>query len=372
MSVRLADVARMAVVTMKLFSRYMRREIFSATSLVLLAFLCLFSFFDFLAELEELGRGGYQLKHALIFVVLSLPSRTYEILPIAVLIGSLYALTHFARNSELTVIRASGVSTLRLLGALLKIGLVFAVLTFVIGEYVAPPLERQAQKWRLRSSGANMPQELRSGMWLRDGNFFVNVGRVQPDASLQNVRLYEFDADHRLIALSIAAQGRYQGEGGWLFSNVLQTRFLADQTQLVPLDTLRWASALTPDMVSVVMVAPERMAIGSLYQYVRHLEGNKQKTARYEVAYWKKLLYPFAALVMMALALPFSLGNQRSINLGARVLVGVMLGITFYLLNALFSNLGVINAWPALLSAAAPSALFFLLTAVLMWLGDRR
>lgn len=362
----------MAVVAMKLFTRYMRREIYGATSLVLLAFLCLFSFFDFLTELEELGRGGYQLKHALIFVALSLPSRTYEIFPIAVLIGSLYALTHFARNSELTVIRASGVSTLRLLGALLKIGLVFSVLTFVVGEYVAPPLERQAQKWRLRSSGANMPQELRSGLWLRDGKYFVNIGRVQPDASLQNVRIYEFDTEHRLTALSIAEQGHHEGEGGWLFSNVLQTRFLPDQTQLVHLNDMRWASALTPEMISVVMVAPERMAIGSLYQYVKHLSGNKQKTGRYEVAYWKKLLYPFAALVMMALALPFALGNQRSVNLGARVLVGVMLGITFYLLNALFSNLGVINAWPPLLSAAAPSALFFLLTAVLMWAGDRR
>jgi lipopolysaccharide export system permease protein len=152
----------------------------------------------------------------------------------------------------------------------------------------------------------------------------------------------------------------------------MQTRFLPDQTQLLHLDTMRWLSDLTPDMVSVVMVAPERMAIGSLYRYVQHLAGNKQKTGRYEVAYWKKLLYPFAALVMMGLALPFSLGNQRSVNLGARVLVGVMLGITFYLLNALFSNLGVINAWPPLLSAAAPSAMFFLLAAGLMWVGDRR
>lgn len=357
---------------MRIFTRYLRREIFSATSLVLLAFLCLFSFFDFLAELEKIGKGSYQLKHALIFVVLSIPSRAYEILPIAVLIGSLYALTQFARNSELTVIRASGVSTKRLLGALLKIGLVFAVLTLLVGEYVAPPLERVAQKWRLRSTGASMPQELRSGLWLRDGQYFVNIGRVMPDVSLRQVKLYQFDSGNKLVSLSAAASGRYAGGGRWEFSDVTQTWFFPDRTQLIHLGSLSWASSLNSEMVSVVMVTPDRMSISNLFDYVQHLEGNKQRTGRYEVAYWKKLIYPLAALVMMGLALPFALGNQRSANIGARVFVGVMLGIGFYLLNALFSNLGVINNWPPLMSAAAPSILFFLLAAVLMWVGDRR
>ena len=357
---------------MKILSRYLRREIFSATSLVLMAFLCLFSFFDFLAELEKIGRGSYQLKHALIFVALSVPSRAYEILPIAVLIGSLYALTQFARNSELTVIRASGVSTKRLLLALLRIGLVFSVLTLLLGEYVAPPLERVAQKWRLRSTGANLPQELRSGLWLKDGKYFVNVERVRAEGSIENVRLYEFDAGNKLISLSSAKVGRYEGGGHWALTDVSQTHFLPDRTQLSHLDRLEWTSNLSSEMVSVVMVTPERMSIGNLFRYVQHLEGNKQRTGRYEVAYWKKLIYPLAALVMMGLALPFALGNQRSANIGARVFIGVMLGIGFYLLNALFSNLGVINNWPPLMSAAAPSALFFLLAAGLMWIGDRR
>lgn len=364
----------MAVVaSMKTFTRYLRREIYSATSLVLVAFLCLFSFFDFLTELESVGRSGYQLKHALIFVGLSLPSRTYEIFPIAVLIGTLYALTQFARNSELTVIRSSGVSTRRLLGALLQIGVVFAVLTFAVGEYVAPPLERVAQKWRLRSTGANLPQELRTGLWLRDGPLFVNINKVLPDTTLQGVSLYEFDSQHMLKSLSFAESGHYQSrEAGWVLSKVTQTMFYPDRTEILRHDAMNWPSELTPEMVSVVMVAPERMAIGSLYQYVHHLEGNRQKNGRYEIAYWKKVLYPFAALVMMGLALPFSLGNQRSINVGARVLLGVMLGISFYLLNALFSNLGIINAWPPLMSASAPSVLFFLLASVLLWFADRR
>jgi lipopolysaccharide export system permease protein len=357
---------------MKTARAYLRREILGSALLVLAAFLCLFAFFDFLAELEELGRGGYQLKHAVIFVALSIPSRAYEVMPIAVLIGTLYALTQFARNSELTVLRAAGVSTAQLLLTLLRIGLVFVVVTFLIGEYVAPPLERIGQKWRLRSTNASVPQDLRTGMWMRDGRLFVNVQRVLPDASLETVKIYEFDANHRLASLNVAQRGVYSATDGWILSEVAQTRFLDGRTELLQLPLLRWKSELTPEMISVVMVSPDRMAIGSLYQYTRHLEANAQKTGRYEIAFWKKLIYPLTALVMMGLALPFSLGNQRSASVSARVLTGVMLGIGFYLLNALFSNLGVLNAWPALMSAALPSAMFFLLAAGMMWMVDRR
>ncbi|MBS1208063.1 MAG: lptG [Proteobacteria bacterium] len=357
---------------MKTASAYLRREIVGATMLVLGAFLCLFTFFDFLAELEELGKGGYQIKHAFIFVALSIPSRTYEIMPIAVLIGTLYALTQFARNSELTVLRAAGVSTMRLLGAVLRTGLIFVVLTFVIGEYVAPPLERVAQKWRLRSTNASVPQELRTGMWMRDGRLFVNVRRVLPDASLEKVKIFEFDAQHHLLSMNLAEKGAYSKDQGWLLSDVVQTRFMDQRIESSRLPTLRWASELTPEMISVVMVTPERMAIGSLYQYTKHLEANAQRTGRYEVAFWKKLVYPLAALVMMGLALPFSLGNQRTVNVGTRVLTGVMLGIGFYLLNALFSNLGIINNWHPILSAVTPSVIFFLLAVGMMWTVDRR
>lgn len=357
---------------MKTAQKYLRREILASTLLVLGAFLCLFTFFDFLAELEDIGKGGYQLKHAIIFVSLSLPSRAYEIMPIAVLIGTLYALTQFARNSELTVLRASGVSSMRLLGAILRIGLIFVVTTFVLGEYVSPPLERVAQKWRLRSTNANVPQSLRTGMWVRDGKLFVNVNRVLPDSTLERVKILEFDDALHLVSINLAERGAYSSNQGWLLTNIQQTRFYPDKIVSTRLPELRWASELTPEMVSVVMVTPERMSISNLYQYSRHLEANAQNSARYEIAFWKKLVYPLAVLVMMGLALPFSLGNQRSINVGARVMTGVMMGIGLYLLNGLSSNLGVINNWPPLLSASAPSLAFFLLAVGLMWTVDRR
>ncbi|MFT4172184.1 MAG: LPS export ABC transporter permease LptG [Rhodocyclaceae bacterium] len=357
---------------MKVLSRYLRREIVAATLLVLVAFLALFVFFDFLGELDDVGRNGYTLKYALIFVTLSIPSRAYEVMPIAVLIGTLYALTSLARNSELTVMRTAGVSTLRMLGSLMGIGLIFVVTTFALGEFVAPPLERVAQKWRLRSANASVPQELRTGLWVRDGRLFINVQRAQPDAGLEGIKIYEFDDQHKLLAINLAAKGEYSPGTGWTLQDVVQTRFNEGSTSVARMPRLQWKSELTPEMISVVMVTPERMAIRSLYNYVHHLEENNQRTGRYEVAYWKKLVYPFAALVMMGLALPFALGNQRSGNVGARVLLGVMLGMLFHLLNSLFSNLGVINAWPPLVSAAAPSLMFLLLAVVMLRGVERR
>jgi len=356
----------------KTLNRHLRKEVISASLLVLAAFIALFAFFDFLAELEQIGQSGYQLKHALIFVALTIPSRAYEIMPIAVLIGALYALTQLARHSELTVMRASGVSTMRMLGSLLRVGLIFVAVTFVLGEYVAPPMERVAQKWRLRSTNAAIPQELRTGVWLRDGNMFINVRKAQPDAALEGIKFYELDDTHHLLSVSVAGRGEYTGNGTWMLSDVVQTRLQSDKTVVARFPQMQFRSALTPSMFNAGMVVPERMAIANLYQYVRHLEDNHQRTGRYEVAYWKKLIYPFAVLVMIGLALPFCLGSQRTGNVSARVLLGVLLGMGFYLLNGLSSNLGVINGWPALPTAAAPSGLFLVLAFFMLRMVERR
>jgi lipopolysaccharide export system permease protein len=357
---------------LKTLSRYLRREIVLASLLVLLSFVALFAFFDFLGELEQVGRGSYQLKHALIYVLLTIPSRAYEIMPISVLIGGLYALTQLARHSELTVMRAAGVSTMRMLGSLMRVGLLFVVVTFVLGEYVAPPLERVAQKWRLRSTNASVPADLRTGVWLRDKHSFVNVRKAQPDAAIEGVRIFELDDAYRLQSSSQAERGEYKRGVGWTLFNVVQTRFEADRTEVQRFASMPWDSELTPDMLSLMMVAPERMAIGSLYEYVRHLEDNRQRTGRYGLAFWKKLIYPFTTLVMLGLALPLCLGSQRSGSVNARVMLGVFLGMGFYLLNGLSSNLGVINGWPPVPTAAAPSMLFLLAALIMLRWVERR
>ncbi|MDA0275774.1 MAG: LPS export ABC transporter permease LptG [Proteobacteria bacterium] len=360
--------------------RYLGRQIYGAVGFVLAGFLALFAFFDLIRELKDLGNGAYQLREIFTVVLLWLPGHAYELLPVAVLIGTLYVLAHLSSNSEYTVMRASGLSPARAGLVLAKVGVAFVALTFVIGEWVAPTTEEMAQQTRMRAMSSLIGQGLQSGLWFKDERSFINVAQAPEANLLQGVRIYEFDAAYRLRIVSEAREAEYAGAGLWRLREVVQTRFEGPEARAGPvhagLVTTRfaeaeWRSAVNPDLLSVLIVAPERMSAWKLYRYTRHLAGNKQKTERYEIALWKKLFYPFATLVMMALALPFAYLQSRSGMVGVKVFFGIMLGIVFHMLNSLFSHVGLLQQWPPVAAAAVPSMLFFA-TALLMMLWIER
>ena len=357
---------------MSVLFRYLAREVYLAVALVLAAFLGLFAFFDFVNELEDVGKSGYQLYDAAVYVALILPGRVYELFPVAVLIGTLYALATLARHSEITVMRASGMSNLLLMRMLALIGSVFVVLTFLIGEYVAPPAESAAQEWKLTATKANVSQQLRSGLWVKDGVLVINVRTMLPDRTMLNARVYEFDADYALVSISEARRGVHDGTDQWRLQDVTRTRFLADRTEMERLPEIVWRSDLSPEVLGVLMVGPEHMPLAKLWTYIQHLRDNQQSTDRFEIALWKKLSYPFAILVMMALALPFGFIHDRMGAASARIFMGVMLGVGFHLLNGLFSNLGMINAWPPLLAALTPSLIFLAAAGGILYYVERR
>ena len=352
--------------------RYLAREIYAATLFVFAAFLALFAFFDLIHELGDLGKGDYRLQHALLYVLLSVPSHVYELFPIAVLIGTLYALAHLAANSEYTVMRGSGLSPGQAASALGRIGIVFVLLTYVVGEFLTPVTERAAQRLKLRATSAVIAQEFRTGFWVKDERRFVNVREVLPDTTLVGIRIYEFDNDYRLISISSAERGEFAEKNLWRMRNVVRTHFSGEGSSVDRLNQMDWPSVLTPDILSVLFVKPERMSAWNLYQYIRHLSENRQRTERYEIAMWKKVVYPFAVLVMMALALPFAYIHTRSGSVGVKVFSGIMLGIFFHMLNSLFSHLGLLQNWSPLFSALLPSAVFLVAAALMMWWTERR
>ena len=351
--------------------RYFARQIYSAVGFVLLGFLALFAFFDLIKELGDLGSGEYDLRAVFTFVLLSLPAHAYELFPIAVLIGTLYVLGHFAANSEYTVMRASGLSPLRAGLALAKIGLAFVVLTFVIGEWLAPHAEETAQKVKLRAMSSAIGQGLESGLWFKDEGAFINVREARQANSLSGVRIFEFDEDYRLRRMTAAERADYRGQGRWMLHEVVETEF-APRPSTARMPEREWRSAVSPDMLDALIVKPERMSAWALHKYTQHLAGNKQKTERYEIAMWKKLLYPLAALVMMALALPFAYMSGRAGAVGLKVFLGIMLGIFFHMLNSLISHIGLLQNWPPFSAAAAPSAAFLAAAMLMMWWVERR
>jgi lipopolysaccharide export system permease protein len=358
---------------MKTLQRYIGRDVLLATLLIFGALLALFAFFDLIHELGDVGRGDYTISRALLYVTLHLPSRLYELFPVAALIGTLFAIAQLVANSEYTVMRASGMSLARVTWSVLRVGLPLAAATFLAGEYVAPPAERIAQTVRTSSDSSRVvAQQFESGFWFKQDLTFVNIRTVLADMTLSGVRMYEFGDDLRLKVVRIAQSGRFAGNGQWQLENVKSTEIGTDATRVTTAPVFLWTTVLRPSILNVYQVAPERLELGALYDNIRVLGNNAQKTSRFEIAFWNKVFYPLAVLVMMVLALPFAHFQRRQGGVGFRIFAGTMIGLSFFLLGRLFSNLGLLNDWPPLFSAVFPLAFFTAVAVAMMGWIERR
>lgn len=377
---------------MRVIQRYITTEIVRSVAFALAAFLALFAFFELMGELESVGRNGYQLHDALLFVALGLPGNVYELMPIAVLIGSIYALSQFAASSEFTIMRVSSMSTRMAGKALAKIGLGFAIFTILFGELVAPKTTELGQKLKLQAQGSSLSQQFRSGLWAKDvikdkgvdgnivGTRFLNIQRITGNGHLYGVKIYELDQDFHMSDMIVAAEGSYQNNHVWQLTDVERTTFIFDHKarditspiSTERLKTFSFVSEVTPEILSVLFADPDHMSAYDLWAYTKHLQANNQRTERYEIAFWKKLVYPLSIFVMMALALPFAYLHFRTGGVSLKIFTGIMIGVCFQLINNLFSHLGLLNSWPAPVTASLPSILFmFFALGALRWV-DRR
>ncbi|KAF1016599.1 MAG: LPS export ABC transporter permease LptG [Burkholderia sp.] len=368
---------------MRLYEKYFARQIYLAFVFVLFTFSGLFFFFDLISELNSVGHGSYNFGYAVLRVGLQMPSRFYEIIPVATLISAIYVFAQMAANSEFTIFRVSGLATNRALRSLLKIGVPLVIVTYLIGEFIGPYTGQLSERVRLQALGSSVSSNFQSGVWAKDTltahdngepvTRFVNVGTLSPDSTISNVRIYEFDSRFQLQNVRIAKSGRYVPPGHWLLTDVAETQLSPiESAPNMPKDALNpvyrskqvtipqysLRSDLTPQILSVLLVSPERMSIFNLFRYIRHLRDNQQDTQRYEIALWRKLLYPFAAFVMLVLSLPCAYLHTRASVVGMKVFGGIMLGMSFQLFNTLFSHIGTLNTWPAPLTAALPGLIY--------------
>jgi lipopolysaccharide export system permease protein len=355
-----------------LIRRYLVTETVTATAFVFAALVSLFALLDLIRELKDFGKGSYRLAEILGYVLLSVPGRIYELFPIAVLIGTIFALAQLAANSEYAVIRVSGVSVRRFALILAQIGLVFAAVNFLLGEFVAPASEQAAQRLRVRAKTGVVASDFRSGLWIREAKSFINVLQPLPDATLAGVRIYQFDDDYRLLSISYAERGVYQSDERWVLHDVVRTVFDQGRTRVERVAQSHWRSVLSPSILNVLLVDPEQRSARDLYYYVQHLRENRQQSTRFEIALWGKFTYPLAVVVMVLLALPFAHLQRRMGGIGAKVFTGIMLGLVFHLANRLVGYLGLIYDWPVALSALLPAAVFMGLAFGMIALLERR
>jgi lipopolysaccharide export system permease protein len=365
---------------MKTVRRLLYRDIASAVAFVAVAFLSLFFFIDFVDELQDIGKEGYTALHAVVSGLLEVPGHFYELFPIAVLIGCIFSLARMAQSSEYTILRTGGLGPGRALQLLTALGLVFAVCTFIVGDYVAPASEREAVLLKARFKGGLKLG--RAGAWLKDSrqtpegdrSYSVNVGQTAPDGNLQGVRIYEFDQQGQLLSRVQAERGRVSQEGVWHLADVQLTRWPTRQTPDVAvveqrLPSYEWASTLRASVVAAAVLPASTMSTIDLWRYASHLNEHEQAAGRYAIQFWKKALYPFACLVMMALALPFAYLHARSGGISLKVFGGILLGISFVLLNNVAGHLGLLHGWTPWAVAAMPSLLYLLLSlAAFAWL----
>ena len=362
---------------MTIFKRYFWQETSANILMIMLGLLAMFSFFDLIQELDSIGRGNYGLSKMLVFVMLSIPGHAYDVIPVAVLVGMMYSLGTLGRNSELVVMRVSGLSLFNIGFMLIKVGLLFTVITFFVGELITPISEKMAQRMRIKATDSVVTQDFRSGLWVKDGKSFVNVETVLPDASLLNVHIYEFDENFKLRSISNAKNGSYVDER-WGLTQVTQTQFnnqqKAEQNAISTrfFKQANWKSLIRPELLNVLLVAPEKMSAWNLYSFINHLETNKQKTTRYEVALWAKMTYPIACMVMVILALPFGFLQQRAGGARAKIFIGVLLGVVYQIMNRIFIHVGVLNDWPPLISAITPTIVFLIAGVSMLYMIERR
>ena len=381
---------------MRTIRRLIYGEVLAAIALVALGFLALFFFFDLVDELQYLGRNNglvsatdtYQIRHALLYVALLMPNHLYELLPISVLIGTIFVMARLAQSSEYTILRTSGLDPWRALSLLLALGAVFVAFSFALGDYVAPASERAAQLLKARyQSNITIGQ---TGAWLKEkqayNTFVVNVKALSPDNKMQGVQVFEFNNKGLIVSTTQAPLAAFAKGDAWLLQQVTRVEFevpagltTAAKTQETAKvsrtnqETLRWPTGISAEMVSVALLKPERMATIDLFNYVRHLDANGQTAQRYEIEFWKKVFYPLSCLVMVMLALPFAYLHFRSGGIAGYVFAGVMIGISFFLLNNVFGYIGNLRNWQPWLAAATPGLLYMAVSlGAFGWLVLRR
>ncbi len=352
-------------------THYLVTRVLIAIGVALAGLTLLFSFFELLAELGSVSTGSYSLAQAAVFIGLQLPTRIHEVMPIATLLGGLFAFARLAQTSEYTVMRTSAWSPRHSIQALALVGLLLGFVTVLIGEFVLPVSERMAERVKNQGTQRVQTQTFRSGLWAKDGQTFLNVRQVMPDATLRDVRLYSVDGTAQLISITEAARGQWDAQGAWQLEDGRTLRFTPQGPQVTPFVTQPWPSKVSPDLLGMLMVKPEHMSIQALYEYIHHLNANRQQTARYELALWKKLIYPLSPMVMLLISLPFAYYQARGGKIGGKLMLGLGIGLAFHLIGKASGDLALLKNTTPAMAASLPLLAFALAGLVALFRVER-
>ena len=346
-------------------SRYIQRNIHLGTTGALLLLVSLTLFFGFVGELGDLGKGGYGILQILQYLALRVPATVVEFLPLAVLLGSMLSLGSLASNSELIAMQASGVTLQRMLGALLQAALLVALIGFLLADWIVPDSEASARKLKTMSRQQTTALDTRQGLWIKDEAKVVHVGELLPNGHARDIEIYHLDAQGGLQTM-IKAERAQPLDGGWELHQVSQTSLSDGEASSQEFDKLVYPGNISHELLQVLLVDPREMSSRDLYSYLRFLEDNRLEAGVERLIFWQKMFAPVTIVIMCLLAFPFVMGSQRQSNTGQRLLIGILLGLSFVVADRLLTQIGVQFGFNAFVVALMPNLLFFTLAVYLL------
>lgn len=353
---------------MKTVEKYLAQTVLTSIALTLAVLVGISTLFKFIDQLSHIGKGEFNFVTAAIYSIYMIPQDVEIFFPMAAMIGGLVGLGSLAQSSELVVMQAIGMSKANVVNAVLKSSISLIVLMMVFSEWGVPQATKAAKELKTQAISSGQLYSGEQGVWAKDGAAFINIKEVSENGNLFGISVFEFDDANKLKTQITAEFGSFS-EDNWILNDVILKDWQAKHIETHWYDTRPWPTSLTPDKLGVVLVKPEKMPISELVDYLSFLKQNEQNAARYQLALWRKVFQPFNVAVMLLLALSFIFGPLRSVTMGARIILGILTGFSFFLFDRIFGSVSLVYEIPAVFGAFAPTLVFALIA---MWLLTKR
>ena len=345
---------------MNLLTFHIVKEVLKGSFLTLILLLTLFNLFTFSDELKDMGTGNYGLKEIFLYLLLTSPRVFYELIPSSALLGSLFVLGTMANNSEIIAMRSAGLSVMGIIRAVMVAGVILVIVAMSVGEFIAPQTERAARLLKTSSQHNKVIMHTRYGIWLREGNQFVNIREVKGKSQLNNVSIYQLNTQKRLSQITHAQTGEFIGNEQWRLTDIARSEITEDQINPSYEDEQIWKTTIAPDLLKIIVVKPDNLSLIDLAQYIDFLKENNQKSKTFEAAFWGRLINPLVTFVMLMVAAPFVIGIKRGSSMGGRLMAGVIIGMGFNILDKISNHMGLVYDLNPIIVALLPGTLVFI------------
>ncbi len=345
---------------MNLLTLYIVKEVLKGSFLALILLLTLFNLFTFSDELKDMGTGDYGLKEIFLYLLLTSPRVFYELVPSAALLGSLFVLGTMANHSEIVAMRSAGLPVMGIIRSVMLAGVVLVIVSISVGELIAPQTERSARLLKTSSQHNKVIMHTRYGIWLREGNQFVNIRKVQGNSQLSNISIYQLNSQKKLTEIIHAETGKFINNEQWRLTDIKRTQITDNQVLPIHEEEKIWKTSIAPDLLKIIVIKPDNLSLVDLAQYINFLNKNNQKSQVFEAAFWGRLINPLITFVMLMVATPFVIGIKRGISMGGRLMAGIIIGMGFNILDKISNHMGLVYDLNPIIVALLPGSLVFI------------